>query len=179
MEAVLLIVNHFKVELLYGILLQNHQLNQGHLLMEHEKIKKKSVKEKSVKSAISKAAQIDDVYDAVVSEEDEQHARAKLRELKKFYTDLLVYGVVCACSIIVWLSMGAGTFWPIWVIIGCGINVALKGISLGQIPLLEEFFPFLGNSWEESQLEKVLNRSNDHGATENQHSDYDVNHKSD
>jgi hypothetical protein len=147
--------------------------------MEHEKLKKKNIKEKSVKSGVSKAAQIDKVCDGVASAEDEQYARTKLRELKKFYTDLLIYGVVCICSIIVWLSMGAGTFWPIWVIIGCGINVGLRAITLGQVPMLEEFFPFLGNTWEESQLEKVLNRPNNRKDTDEQHVDYDVNPKSD
>lgn len=147
--------------------------------MEHEKSKKKSTKEKSVKGEISKAAQIDEVCDGMYSAEDEHYARTKLRELKKFYTDLLIYGVVCICSIIVWLSMGAGTFWPIWVIIGCGINIGLRAITLGQIPMLEEFFPFLGNAWEESQLEKILNRPSTYSATEEYHSDYDANHKSD
>jgi hypothetical protein len=147
--------------------------------MEHEKLKKKNTKEKPIKSGASKTAQIDKVYDGMASVEDEQYARTKLRELKKFYTDLLIYGVVCICSIIVWLSMGAGTFWPIWVIIGCGINVGLRAITLGQVPMLEEFFPFLGNAWEESQLDKVLNRPSTYGATEEQHSDYDANHKSD
>lgn len=147
--------------------------------MEHEKLKKKSTKEKSVKGEISKAAKIDEVCDGMYSTEDEHYARTKLRELKKFYTDLLIYGVVCICSIIVWLSMGAGTFWPIWVIIGCGINIGLRAITLGQIPMLEEFFPFLGNAWEESQLEKILNRPSTYSATEEYHSDYDANHKSD
>ena len=147
--------------------------------MEHEKLKKKSIKEKSVKSEASKSAHINNVCSGIASAEDEQYARTKLRELKKFYTDLLIYGVVCLCSIIVWLSMGAGTFWPIWVIIGCGINIGLRAITLGQVPMLEEFFPFLSNKWEESQLDKVLNRQNTYDASEERHSDYDVNHKSD
>lgn len=147
--------------------------------MEHEKLKKKSIKEKSVKSETSKSAQIDNVCSGLASAEDEQYARTKLRELKKFYTDLLIYGVVCLCSIIVWLSMGAGTFWPIWVIIGCGINIGLRAITLGQVPMLEEFFPFLSSKWEESQLDKVLNRPSTYDASEERHSDYDVNHKSD
>lgn len=147
--------------------------------MEHEKLKKKNIKEKSVKNEMPKFARMDKTFDNIASAEDERYARAKLRELKKFYTDLLIYGVVCLCSIIVWLSMGAGTFWPIWVIIGCGINIGLRAITLGQIPMLEEFFPFLGNAWEESQLEKILNRPSTYGATEEQHVDYDVNHQSD
>ena len=143
--------------------------------MEQEKSKKKSENGKNL------AAQKEKKYvENVTSKEDEQFAREKLRELKKFYTDLLIYGVVCVCSIIVWLSMGAGTFWPIWVIIGCGIDVGLKAISLGQIPMLEEFFPFLSNTWEESQLEKIMNHSNEPSLKQQYtNADNELNQKSD
>lgn len=147
--------------------------------MEQVKSKRKSVKDKTINSEMFKSAQSDNLSDDIVSAEEEQFARNKLRELKKFYTDLLIYGVVCLCSIIVWLSMGAGTFWPIWVIIGCGINIGLRAITLGQIPMLEEFFPFLGNAWEETQLEKVLNRSTRSSSAEERYSEYDQNYKSD
>lgn len=147
--------------------------------MEQEKSKRKSVKDKTLNSEMFKPAQSDNLSDDMASAEEEQFARTKLRELKKFYTDLLIYGVVCLCSIIVWLSMGAGTFWPIWVIIGCGINIGLRAITLGQIPMLEEFFPFLGNTWEETQLEKVLNRSTRSSSAEEHYSEYDQNYKSD
>ncbi|MES2252651.1 MAG: 2TM domain-containing protein [Pseudomonadota bacterium] len=146
--------------------------------MEKKKTENKHEKIKSIKRETAKMAVRSNEYDLTSSVQDEQFARAKLRELKKFYTDLLIYGVVCACSIIVWLSMGAGIFWPIWVIIGCGIDVGLKAISLGQVPWLEEFFPFLGSTWEESQLEKVLNRDTQiHNET--QYPDYDLNQQSD
>jgi len=146
--------------------------------LEKKKIESKHEKINSIKRETAKISVTSNEYDFNCSIQDEQFARAKLRELKKFYTDLLIYGVVCLCSIIVWLSMGAGTFWPIWVIIGCGIDVGLKAISLGQVPMLEEFFPFLSSTWEESELEKVLNRETlMHDET--QHPNYDLNHKSD
>jgi hypothetical protein len=79
--------------------------------------------------------------------------RHRLRELKDFYTNLLIYAVICVLSILVWLSTGMGTFWPIWVILGYGITVGLKAIKLGQIPGLNDFFPFLSDDWEEQQLQ--------------------------
>jgi hypothetical protein len=172
-------VIHFNIDLLYAILFKIHLLAKDIIFMEHEKLKKKNTKEKSIKNEISKSAHIDEMCAAAPTADDEQYARIKLRELKKFYTDLLIYGVVCICSIIVWLSMGAGTFWPIWVIIGCGINIGLRAITLGQVPMLEEFFPFLGNTWEEAQLEKVLNRPVSYSDNQEQHTNYGVNHKSD
>lgn len=172
-----MLVKHFNIKMLYVTLLKIETLRNE--FMEPEKLKAKKLKEKAVKSEMYKTAHSDSLYDDAILAEQEQFARAKLRELKKFYTDLLIYGVVCLCSIIVWLSMGAGTFWPIWVIIGCGINIGLRAITLGQIPMLEEFFPFLGNAWEETQLEKVLNRSVRSGSGEEQYSEYDPNYKSD
>ena len=144
-------------------------------ILEQEKSKKKSEKGKNLDAHKEMK-----YAENATSKEDEQFAREKLRELKKFYTDLLIYGVVCVCSIIVWLSMGAGTFWPIWVIIGCGIDVGLKAISLGQIPMLEEFFPFLSNTWEESQLEKIMNHSNEPSLKQKcTNADNELNQKSD
>lgn len=175
----LLIVIHFNMELLYAILFKIHLVAKDIIFMEHEKLKRNNTKEKPIKVEKSKHAYIDKINDDVTTVDDEQYARTKLRELKKFYTDLLIYCVVCICSIIVWLSMGAGKFWPIWVIIGCGINIGLRAITLGQVPMLEEFFPFLGNAWEEAQLEKVLNRPVTYSDNQEQHSNYDVNHKSD
>ena len=92
-------------------------------------------------------------------QESDNKTRQRLRELKEFYTNLLIYGAVCASAILVWLSMGMGPFWPIWVVIGCGITIALKGISLGQIPQLDIIFPFLNDEWEEKQFHMNQNES--------------------
>ncbi len=90
---------------------------------------------------------------------DDAELRVYLRALKEFYTNLLIYGVVCCLSFIVWLSMGGGVFWPIWVLLGCGINVALQAIRLDQIPHLRHYFPFLSASWEQDQFDKTTDSS--------------------
>lgn len=116
-----------------------------------DEIKSKTKSNKASKTTDNKSYLID-----LCSVEEVENIRLKIRELKEFYTNLLIYGMVCVLSIIVWLSMGAGVFWPIWVILGCGINVGLKAVALGQLPWFEEFFPFLGEKWEEDQFEKGL-----------------------
>lgn len=116
-----------------------------------EKPVSKQVKKKTVKIVDQSADNVD-----IYSDEELQSLRLKIRELREFYKSLLIYGIVCVFSIIVWLSMGAGVFWPIWVILGCGINVGLKALTLGQLPWVEEFFPFLGSKWEDEQFERTL-----------------------
>lgn len=86
---------------------------------------------------------------------NEAELRVYLRALKEFYTNLLIYAVVCFLSLLVWLSMGGGVFWSIWVLLGCGINVALQAVQLDQIPHLRHYFPFLNSSWEQEQFDKT------------------------
>ena len=147
--------------------------------MEQAKSKNKQEKKKLLKTEAIQNVHVESESDITMLVQTEQEVRFKLRELKEFYTNLLTYGVTCVCSILVWLFMGCGVFWPIWVIIGCGISVALKAISLGQIPMLEEFFPFLGATWEENQLEKVLNKPVGCTSVETIHESSDLNPKSD
>ena len=86
----------------------------------------------------------------------EQVIRQRVRELKTFYANLTIYGCVCAFCILVWMCMGFGVFWPIWVILGCGIAAGLEGFRLEQLPHLENFLPFLKKNWEEEQVRKIL-----------------------
>ncbi|MDP3371786.1 MAG: 2TM domain-containing protein [Candidatus Paracaedibacteraceae bacterium] len=114
-----------------------------------------SISKQTKKKTIKDIEQFIDSVDAYPDEEL-RCLRLKIRELREFYKSLLIYGIVCVLSIIVWLSMGAGVFWPIWVILGCGINVGLKALTLGQLPWVEECFPFLGSKWEDDQFEKNI-----------------------
>ena len=96
----------------------------------------------------------------------ETHLRKKIHALKTFYTNLFIYSAVCVACIIIWLSMGGGAFWPIWVIFGCGLAAVLQAVSLGQIPKLHEIFPFLSPSWEEEQLRNHLPKAYKHSDEE-------------
>ncbi|MHA1558668.1 MAG: 2TM domain-containing protein [Alphaproteobacteria bacterium] len=81
--------------------------------------------------------------------------RQRVRDLKFFYTNLVIYTAVCGGCFIIWLCMGAGPFWPIWVIFGCGLAAISQAISLGCIPHIQHFLPFLKADWEEEQIEKM------------------------
>lgn len=85
----------------------------------------------------------------------ENSIRKRIQALKSFYTNLVIYAFVCIACIVIWISMGAGPFWPIWVIFGCGLSAVLQGVTLGQIPQLQEFLPFLSPEWEEEQVKKM------------------------
>jgi hypothetical protein len=85
--------------------------------------------------------------------EEESKIRERLKELKTFYTNLVIYGGVSIACILIWLLTGAGAFWPIWPIFGFALAALLQGIRLGALPMLEDIFPFLKPDWEEKQLE--------------------------
>jgi len=86
----------------------------------------------------------------------EAQVRERVRELRVYYTNLVVYAGVSAGCILVWLLNGAGAFWPIWPIMAFGIAAALQGARLGQLRSLEDWFPFLSPEWEESQVKAML-----------------------
>lgn len=90
--------------------------------------------------------------------EKEDNIRKHIHDLRKFYTNLVIYGAVSLLCILIWISMGGGVFWPIWVVLGLGASAALQGISLGQIPKLEELLPFLRPEWEEEQVKALLEK---------------------
>lgn len=87
---------------------------------------------------------------------NEQEIRQRVRDIRTFYTNLLIYGVVSAACIIVWLLSGKGAFWPIWVIIGCGFAAVIQAFHLGMTPFLPEWFPFLSPDWEDKKVEALL-----------------------
>lgn len=86
----------------------------------------------------------------------EAQIRERVRELRVYYTNLVVYAGVSVCCILIWLLSGAGVFWPIWPMMAFGIAAVLQGVRLGQLKSLEEWFPFLSAEWEESQVKSML-----------------------
>lgn len=82
----------------------------------------------------------------------EEQLREQVRNLKAFYTNLVIYGGVSAACILVWIMTG-GYFWPIWPIVAFVIMSLIQGIKLGTLPMLEDIFPFLSPDWEQKQVE--------------------------
>lgn len=89
----------------------------------------------------------------------EEEARQSVRRLRDFYTNLVIYAVVCLLAIFVWVSMGGGGFWPVWVILSCTIAAVLQGMEVGEIPQLKEIFPFLTPEWEEEKVAQMLQKT--------------------
>lgn len=87
--------------------------------------------------------------------ENEIKIRERVKTLKEFYTNLVVYGVICLACIIIWLSTGGG-FWPIWVIFALAISAGIQGLRLGIFPMLGDVLPFLKPEWEEQQVKTML-----------------------
>ncbi|MCE3230135.1 MAG: hypothetical protein K0R76_90 [Alphaproteobacteria bacterium] len=91
----------------------------------------------------------------------EAQVRERVRELRVYYTNLVVYAGVSVGCVLVWLLNGAGVFWPIWPMMAFGIAAMLQGARLGQLKPLEDWFPFLSPEWEENQVKAMLKESRD------------------
>lgn len=92
--------------------------------------------------------------------EQEEKIREKVRALRHFYTNIMIYGAITLGCFLIWLTTG-GSFWPIWVIVGFAISATLQGVKIGIFPFLEDVFPFLKPEWEESQVKKMMENEED------------------
>jgi hypothetical protein len=54
-------------------------------------------------------------------------AKQRLEDKRGFYGNLVSYLVVNAVLVVIWAVSDSGSFWPIWVIGGWGIGLALHG----------------------------------------------------
>lgn len=93
--------------------------------------------------------------------ENETQIRERVKALKEFYTNLVVYAAICLACIIIWLSTGGG-FWPIWVIFGLAISVGFQGLRLGIFPMISDILPFLKPEWEEDQIKSMMSEAENH-----------------
>lgn len=87
--------------------------------------------------------------------DNEQKAREYLRQLKTYYTNLVIYGAVLLTCLVVWVSTG-GSFWPMWVLLALGASAFVQGLKLGIFPMLKDLFPFLRPDWEEKRLKELF-----------------------
>jgi hypothetical protein len=90
---------------------------------------------------------------------DEQKIKQQLQGIKDLYINVLIYSVVAIICILIWISMGFGVFWPIWVIIAFCVTSIIQGIRVGMICKIVEYIPFLKPDWEKNQME-LLNKDN-------------------
>lgn len=75
--------------------------------------------------------------------DDERTARdAAIRRLKAkkgFQANLVSFAVVNVFLVAIWAVSGRGYFWPIWVILGWGIGIAMHAWAIyGARPITED-----------------------------------------
>jgi len=97
---------------------------------------------------------------------EEEKVREHVRELRSFYTHILIFSGVSLLSILAWLLSGGGKFWPIWVLIGSGLAIGLQAFRLGMMPILGEWFPFLTTAWEEQKTADLLKNGDKPASTD-------------
>lgn len=97
---------------------------------------------------------------------NEKDVHGYVRYLKNFYGELSVYILVITISLIVWLLMGGGYFWPLWIILIWGLVLLLKASRLHVInPFFytaahkfREKLPFIRPQWQEEKVQEILKK---------------------
>lgn len=64
--------------------------------------------------------------------EDERREAAihRVKAKRGFTQNCVVYVVINAFLVGIWAFSGGGTFWPIWVMLGWGVGLALHGYNV-------------------------------------------------
>jgi len=67
----------------------------------------------------------------MVDQDDRREAAIKRAKAKRdFKNHVAVYLIVNTLLVVIWAVSGGGYFWPIWVIGGWGVGLALNGWSV-------------------------------------------------
>ena len=91
-----------------------------------------------------------------------EEIRQQVKALKRFYMDGLVFAVVNAILIAVWLITSVGDiFWPKYVLLVWGIVLAFRAYRLGLFPLFSRYFYFLTAEWEEQKIKELTENHQD------------------
>ncbi|MFN7662239.1 MAG: 2TM domain-containing protein [Alphaproteobacteria bacterium] len=97
---------------------------------------------------------------------NEKDVQGYVRYLKNFYGEFSLYILVITLSLIVWLLMGGGYFWPLWIILIWGVILLLKASRLHIInPFIyqsahgfREKLPFIRPEWQEEKAQEILKK---------------------
>ncbi len=77
-----------------------------------------------------------------------ERAKKRVKELRDFYSHLVVYLIVNTGLVVLDLVQGEGLQWAYWVIIGWGIGLAAHAMNVFLIDRR------LGSAWEERKIEE-------------------------
>jgi hypothetical protein len=88
--------------------------------------------------------------------EDEKYKRARRRvkELKGFYTHLIVYFVVNIFLALINFISSPEHLWFYWVTLGWGIGVIMNAVSVFGIG------GAMGHQWEEKKIREMMDKDN-------------------
>lgn len=83
-------------------------------------------------------------------------AKERVRELKKFYSNLTSYVVVITfLAVINYYTNGWSYMWFLWAAFGWGIGVVFH--ALGTFNVL----PFCGRGWEERKIQELMQQEDE------------------
>jgi len=82
-----------------------------------------------------------------------EKAKKRVEELKKFYGNLVTYGVINVILIIINLVTSPGNLWFYWVTIFWGIAILLHA---SKVFILKG--KFLGEEWEERKIKEIMEK---------------------
>ena len=83
----------------------------------------------------------------------EEQAMVYVRDIKGFYTHLIIYGVVVVALFGLNFIRSPGHYWAIWPAIGWGIGIIFHGLNVFEV------FNMFGTDWEKRQIEKRLRKN--------------------
>jgi hypothetical protein len=83
--------------------------------------------------------QLKETANSTAEAPDRQDAIERLRAKRDLSKHLIVFAVVNAAVVVIWVVTGAGYFWPVWLIAGWGIALLLHAWEVyGQRPITED-----------------------------------------
>ena len=84
---------------------------------------------------------------------EEERAVLYVRDIKGFYTHLIVYAIVVGGLFALNVIRPSNHFWAMWPAIGWGIGVAFHGLNVYEV------FSLFGADWEKRQIKERLKRN--------------------
>lgn len=84
--------------------------------------------------------------------EQEREALEYVRDIKGFYSHLIMYLIFAPAMIVASFFYNDGDPWYIWPVLGWGVGVAAHGLVVFEV------FNLFGADWERRQIEKRLRR---------------------
>jgi len=94
-----------------------------------------------------------DMSDQAKITAEEEKAIIYVRDIKGFYTHLIIYIIVVGALFALNLIRSPQRLWAVWPAIGWGIGLLFHGLNV------YEAFSLFGPGWEKRQVEKRLKRS--------------------